>query len=520
MAASLRVQEARKASSSPFLKLKHAPARERKEAEYVLARRNAINAARTDFLAFCMFVKPDWNPNWHHKIICRVLQRWAKGEIKYLIITAPPRHGKSEIMSRLLPAWMFGCLPHTRVMTASYAATLASDFNRDVQRIMMSPEYKEVFPRIHLNERNRRTVADGSWLRNNETFEVVGTDMYYKCAGIEGGFTGKGGNKLLLDDFLKDWADAHSRLTLESQWDWFRSVFLTRASNDAGVAATVTRWSHDDLIGRFLALKKQLGTLDEVVVLDYPAIQDREPTWWDPREIGEALWPTMFSLRFLMERRDMSGERIFEALYQQRPTVSDGEIIKREWWRFYTAAELPKKFDFKCISIDLTFDDEGRNNDFVVMQVWGKKGTRLYLINQVRERMSFVRSKAILRILCRDHKPNAVYVEKAANGAALISDLRGVIPGLVAVKPGSNSKAIRMEAAAPEIEAGNVYLPKEAPWLGPYIEEFAEFPAGRNDDQVDTTSQAINKLKRRFSSARAIPVSVRKRSTWDDAIVS
>lgn len=462
----------------------------------------AVRKARANFLAFCNYVQPlePWVPNWHHEIKCAVLQRFVQQEIPYLVITEPPRHGKSTVLSQKSPGYIFGRNPNARVIATSYGAKLAQTFNRDVQRVMLSADYKRVFPSVRLNERNGLPEAT-SYQRNSEMFEIVGSRGYYKCSGIGGTATGLGYTHGVIDDFLKDYKDAMSQTIRDSQWDWFRAVFLTRKAPGACVAATVTRWSHDDIIGRLKKHMEKIGNLRKLTVLDYPAIQDKDPSWYDPRERGQALWEQMFPVENLRETEQMLGTRIFEALYQQNPTALEGDIIKRAWLtdNMYQPAELPERFDLKIISLDATFDNKGDRSDFVVMQCWGKVGQTKYLIDQVRDRMNFTATLEALQVFHKKHNTlvspmDGVWIEEAANGAAIIATLKRVMTGVVGVPVHGKSKAVRLEAVAPQMQAGQVRIPANATWVGTYIEEFIEFPNGKNDDQVDSTTLALGKM--------------------------
>jgi predicted phage terminase large subunit-like protein len=435
-------------------------------------------------------------PNWHHEVTCRVMQKFAQQLIRYLIVTAPPRTGKSEILSRKAPGYIFGTQQHARIISTSYAATLAQQMNRELQRVMTSEPYKRVFPHIKLNEKNIRTMAQGSWLRNSEMFEIVGTRSYYKCAGIGGAATGMGFTHGLVDDFLKDYKDASSAVIREAQWDWFRAVFLTRRSNTACIAATVTRWNHDDIIGRLKKHMEKIGLLDQLMVLDFPAIQDRDPTWYDPRERGQALWEVAFPIEHMRETELLLGTRIFQALYQQNPTALEGDIVKRGWFtdNLYQEASRPSQFDRTIISVDATFDNKGNQSDFVVMQTWGQLGEDKYLLDQIRDRMNFTQTLRVLSIFHDKHKPDGIWVEEAANGAAIINTMKVHLKGILPVPVhGKGSKAVRLEAAAPQIEAGQVHLPANAPWLGTFIEEFIECPNGKHFDQIDAATLFLNK---------------------------
>lgn len=451
--------------------------------------------ARNGLLNFTKYTFPEFRISWHHRVMCRVFNKFAAGQIPRLIVTAPPRHGKSEIISRRLPAYMLGRNPDARIIAASYNADLASAMNRDVQRIITAPEYRELFPGTRLNEKNIRTVADGTWLRNAQMFEIVGRRGMYKCAGVGGGLTGAGGSTLLLDDYLRDWRDAMSKTVRDAQWNWYRSVFRTRAHKNANIAATVTRWHEDDIVGRLLALQESDPKADQWMIINLPAINEDGPSEHDERAVGDALWPSEFPLEELERVKVGLGTRIFISLYQQRPSPPEGTVIKREWWKFYT--ERPATYDRIGVSCDATFKDKEKS-DFFVLQLWGLVGARKYLLDQVRARMAYPEQKKAIKSFVakwfaafegdaeNEHLLTsfAKWIEDAANGAALVADLTDDIPGMIAV-PAKGSKEARAESIAPQAEAGNLWLPDPsiAPWVHDFLEEWAAFPNGANDDQ-------------------------------------
>ncbi|MDQ3095792.1 MAG: phage terminase large subunit, partial [Actinomycetota bacterium] len=221
-------------------------------------------------------------------------------------------------------------------------------------------------------------------------------------------------------------------------------------------------------------------------VLHLPALNDD----------GTALWPERFSTAELTETKAEIGSRNWEALYQGRPSPSEGGLLKREWWKFYR--EAPTVFDRLLTSWDMTFK-ETKEGSYVVGQVWGQREANYYLLDQMRARMDFPEAVFAVRALAakwpavREH-----VVEDKANGPAVIATLRNKIAGMIPVNP-EGGKEARANAVSPMIEAGNVYLPDPltAPWIHDFIEECAAFPMGANDDQVDAMSQALVRLRPR-----------------------
>lgn len=449
--------------------------------------------AREGLLNFTKYVKPDYQVNWHHKLLCQKLNQFAKGEVKRLMIFLPPRHGKSELVSRKLPAFILGIKPTASIIATSYGASLASSMNRDVQRIIDSPQYRAVFPDTILNGENVRTVQT-KWLRNSDLFEVVNWGGVYRCAGVGGSITGVGGEFLIIDDPIKNQEEADSPVYRDKVWDWYTSTLYTRLERDGAILLTQTRWHDDDLAGRLLQLQKSDPAADQWEVLSFPAMKENDKDPLDPREVGEALWPGKYSATRLAGLKASVGSRVWTSLYQQNPTAVEGTIIKHSYlvrrWK-----ALPAKFHTLIQSWDLAFKDS-KGSDFVVGQVWGKLGAEFYLVDQFRARIPFTATIQAIKDLTAKH-PKALLklVEDKANGPAVISSLQKEIPGLVAIEP-EGSKESRLNAVSPLFEAGNIILPDAsmAPWVKDYVDELCGFPRAAKDDQVDATTQALLRL--------------------------
>lgn len=474
-----------------------------------------IERARNNILHFTAHTKPDYQFNWHHRVFGRYIHRWLKGELPFLIIETPPRHGKSELFSVRLPAFIFGRDPNAEIIGASYGSELAKKNNRSIQRVMDSEAYREIFPKSYLGERNIRTVV-GSALRNSDKFEIVGHRGSYRAAGVGGGITGMGCNFLIIDDPFKDRQQADSKTIRDNVWDWWSSTAFTRLEKDARVLLINTRWHEDDLAGRLLVQSKA-GDEDSLpwVRVRFPAVfetgdKDNPVSPDDHRKPGETLWPAKYDEARMRQIKATVTTRDWNALYQQRPSVEEGGIVSKSWLKFYGGRDqpaLPHRFTRMIQSWDLNFK-EGLKVDFVVGQIWGEFGANFYLLDQFRERVGFVDTMAAIRDMTKKW-PQATgkYIEEKANGAAVIDALKRGDPkngypalsGLVPVVP-KESKEARLWAQQPLFKAGNVWYPDPsiAPWVKDTVDELVKFPNTRNDDTVDTTSQALNEL----SSAR------------------
>jgi len=400
------------------------------------------------------------------------------GKRPILILGAPPQHGKSDIVSRYLPAYIFGKYSDLRIAGLSYGKDLASDMNRDVQRIMMSDEYKILFPDSPLNAKRVVTVEVEA-KRNSETFEIVGKKGAYISQGVGGPLTGKKVDLGIIDDPIKNAQEALSTTTKNGIWNWYVSTFKTRLSKSSGEIIMATRWATDDLSGKVIEKNPKAR------VLQFPAIDEN----------GNALVPELHPIEKLLETKAILGDYFWSAMYQQSPKTQGGAIFKDEWVQYYLPKDLPKKFDKVIHSWDMTFKDTD-GTDFVVGQVWGKKGANAYLLHQHRERMAFTATKKAVQRMANDFpEGRRKLVEDKANGPAVIDALKNTVSGLIPVEP-DGSKIARAHSVTPEWEAGNIWLPHKdtAPWIEDAVSEITTFPVAPHDDVVDSMTQALRDL--------------------------
>jgi len=453
----------------------------------------AAERARTSLLDFTAYTNKNYEANWHHRVLCAYLDAFAMGRIRRLMVFMPPRHGKSELVSRRLPPYLLGRNPNEQVVLASYAHSLANSMNADAQSVMDSEEYKSVFPNSRLVQKGM-SFEGRTPKRRDDYCELTQPDQfgYLKTVGVGGGLTGFGFTKGVIDDPFKNREQADSETTREMVWKWYTSTFSTRQNNDyAGICLLQTRWHEDDLAGRLLQqAQDNPEDADQWVVLKMPALAEDTPANRnDKRKPGDALWPAKYPVSFLRTQKSKDA-RDWAALYQQSPYTEGGAILKKHYWQYYDA--VPRFLDELIISVDCAFKDL-ETSDFVVMQVWGRKGADKYLVDQYKDKMDFVETCNALWGLVKKHPTaRAKLIEDKANGTALISSMKRRISGLIEIEP-QGSKIARAQAVAPQCQSGNVYLPRPAavPWVNDFVDECAKFPNAKNDDQVDACSQAL-----------------------------
>lgn len=400
----------------------------------------------------------------------------AYGDIGRLVVSMPPRHGKSELCSLWYPVWYLTMFPHRRIILTSYEADFAAEWGRKV-RNSINENSAELGVQI---------AADSNAANRWHTSEGGGM----KTAGAGGPITGRGGDLVIIDDPIKNFEEAFSETMREKVWNWYTSTVRTRLEPGGCIVIVMTRWHEDDLIGRLKAQSKASSlTLHELVL---PAIAEDDDDALG-RKKGEALWPERYDEKTLGKTEVEVQSIVWAGLYQQRPAPVEGSIIKREWLRFWS--QMPKRFDEVIQSWDLNFDGDS-GGSYVVGQVWGRLGADVYLLHQYRAQVDFPATiVAFETVTLVWPSARRKLVEKKANGAALISSLKSKIPGIVAVIP-NGSKEVRVLAVSAVFESGNVYLPdpKVYPWAAAFVSELLTFPRAKNDDQVDACTQALDRL--------------------------
>ncbi len=442
---------------------------------------------------------PEFEVNWHHVLVCEALDRFVSGACKRLIVLMPPRHSKSELVSRRLPAFIFGRNPNAQIMATSYGADLAARMNRDVQRIIDAPQYRELFPDTRLYGENVRTVAKGSYLRNSDIFEIVGHKGSYRGAGVGGGIVGMGFHYGIIDDPIKNRAEADSLTFRNNVWEWYTSTFYTRQEKNAAILITMTPWHEDDLVGRLLAQAKSDPNADQWDVIRLPALAEDPYMVGDPRTDGQALWPGKYDETALDTMRATVGSYEWNAQYQCRPKAREGNLLQRSWFTIVDAAPALGRWvrywdkagteagGKKTAGVLMCATPDGLY--YVVDVVTGQwsAGERERVIKQTAE-LDAARfdSRTTVKIWA-EQEPGSGGKESAE---ATIRMLAGYP---VYKEPATGDKVTRGEPFAAQAEVGNVRLVR-GDWNAAYVEELCAVPNGTFWDQFDATSGAFNKL--------------------------
>lgn len=420
-----------------------------------------------------------WKKSQFGKFLCDEVQRFVETDTGHpydiMILNVPPQHGKSMTVTATLPSWYLGKRQDGRVIEISYNTDYARQFGRQNRE-----KIKEFGDKVFGANVASRPSGELEFELTNHRGGMI-------SRGVEAGITGRGCTLMIIDDPIKNRQEADSVTRRNWLWNEWLDSYRSRLAAAAKVILIMTRWHADDLAGRFVENEK------DVTVLNLPLeAEENDPMG---RKAGEPLHPEIgkdkrWLKAFKRTTLHAKGLRTWEALYQGHPTVEEGNLVKREWWQFYD--HLPAQ-RLEVMSVDATFKDSDRS-DFVAIQVWAKSGANYYLIDRVKERMDFVSTINRIRFMRSAH-PSIVgiLVEDKANGAAIISVLKNSIPNIIAVNP-AGGKVARVNAVSPAIESGSVYLPNGREWTQEFIEEFAAFPTGAHDDEVDCCSQALNRL--------------------------
>lgn len=434
--------------------------------EYELQRQLLRLKARKSLKHFIAYTYPEYEFNWHHEHLIKKVESFAKGDIQKLMVFMPPQHGKSEIcIVRNIP-YLFGLNPSLHAAGCSYGYDLAFKFNRSIKNVMSGEAYQEVF--------------DTTLTVNNAKTFLTNAGGSYRAVGVDGPLTGNRVDIGIIDDPIKGMAQTTPK-QLERINVWYDGVFFARLHNYSQQLLIMTRWHEYDLAGYLLSHS------DDWEVISYPAIRDNYDTESDPRELGEALWPARHNAQKFLEIKERSPSS-YEAIYMQRPSAPDGNLIKPEWFREheFTASN----FNRVEIYVDGAFTRD-KSNDPTGVLVYGIDDYRLFILHADELYMETPELIQALEILIHNYGVRSVRAEPKGSGQAIVPLLRKTLRGVavIADKPPTIGKEERAHAAAPFIQGGQVFLSKNKNFEV-FKNRCARFP---NDlaDLVDCLTAAV-----------------------------
>ena len=447
--------------------------------ELRLLQLEAQEKAQTDFLSFAKYVWPEAIFGAHHTKMADAFNRLADGTLKRLIVNMPPRHTKSEFSSYLLPAFIMGRKPKTKIIQATHTGELAVRFGRKVRNLMDTEEYKQVFNNVALRADSK---AAGRWDTDH--------GGEYFAVGVGGAMTGRGADLLIIDDPHSE-QDALSELAMENAWDWYTSGPRQRLQPGGAIVIVMTRWNTKDLTARLVKAQSS-HKADRWEIIEFPAVLPS----------GNPLWPTFWKLEELLAVKASLSPQKWQAQWQQQPTNDEGAILKRDWWKVWPSEDAPP-VEYIIQSYDTAYSRK-ETADFSVITTWGvfypdaDSGPNVILLDVTRGRWDFPELKRIAKENYDRWSPDNVLIEAKATGITLQQELRRMGIPVTMYSPGGRrsgqDKVSRAHSVAPILESGMVWAP-DTEWAEELVEECAAFPNGDNDDMVDSTTQALMRFR-------------------------
>jgi len=437
--------------------------------------------ARRHLLSFCSYTFPGYVLAPHLRLVAEKLEAVERGEIKRLMIFMPPRYGKSELAAIRFPAWYLGRNKDNRIIFTSYASSLACSFSRKIRNLIAD---EEIYP-FEIKLAKDSTAVD-AWNLEKDRGGLI-------AAGVNGGITGHGANLFIIDDPVASRLEASSAVYRQRIWDWYLDVARTRLEPDAAIILIMTRWHEDDLAGRLIKAQESEGDIWEILRLPARA-EENDPLG---RNIGEPLWPEKYDETKLL-KIEKSSARVWASLYQQKPRIEEGNLIKGEWFKF-----IPEEpAGIKWVRFwDLAYTEK-QISDFTVgckAGLWqvAEDDIRFVISDISRRQQNWPEAKRRLKNVAQiDGQNVSIFLEEVAAQKALIQELQ-VDPELTSFSiRGARPETDKVARAQPWIdraESGFVYLVR-GEWNKSFIDEAESFPNGTHDDQIDAVSGAYSAL--------------------------
>lgn len=422
----------------------------------------------------------------HIAYIDSILMQTAAGNITRLIVNLPPRHGKSELISKYFPFWYLCHFPNKRVILSSYEATFAQFWGKKVRELIQ--EYGMQYFGIKLSKSSQSAGF----------FEIEAHDGSMTCVGAGGPITGKGADLFIIDDPIKNDEEANSPNLREKLKDWFKSTVYTRLEPNSSLILMMTRWHEDDLCG-FLQSAKIANDWTKLVI---PAIAESGDCLG--RKQGEALWSKRFPLSKLHLIRKTIGSYWFDSLYQQRPIDIGGGIFKRANFRYFYESDgnfciksgteiklIPKKECMIFSAVDLAISTSENADYTVVATIASTTSNDVFVIDIIRKRINPSEHSELLRSVYERFKPYLIGVENVQYQCALIQEVARIGLPVKELKPDTD-KFTRALPLAAKIEIGKIFFKSDAIWLSELEDELLKFPKCKHDDQTDALAYAVS----------------------------
>jgi len=446
----------------------------------------------------------------HIDFLADVIAQCAERSL-FLVITVPPQHGKSELVSHYTPVWFLKKFPWKKVGLASYEMGFASEWGGKAKDTI-NDNAEEL--NIQLTQ---DTKAKGRW-------RLRGYGGGMTVAGIGGPFTGRGFDLIVIDDPIKNDAEALSDVYRRRNWNWYRSVVRPRLQPGGSIILIMTRWHEQDLAGALLgnppedegelALEEDVEP-DAWECINLPAFAEENDVLG--RKPGEALWPTRYDETALKKLRVAAGPFWWTAQYRGKPQPEGGGIIKTAWFKSYEDEDLPATFS-RVVQIWDTAHKEKQRHDRSACLTIGQANNprRYYLLDLYVARLTFPDLNRAAEAQYDKWEPDRVVIEDKSSGISLIQQLRRDTKVPIRAVKAIDDKVTRAHTVTGVMEAGQVLIPRHASWLADFLKEIGDFPTGAHDDIVDVLVHGLRFLKPRLKGRRQGVEIEAKKSRWRD----
>jgi len=427
----------------------------------------------------------------------------------FLVITIPPQHGKSELVSHWTPVWFLKKFPWKKVGLASYEMGFASEWGGKAKDTI-----NDNADDLGL-ELRQDTKAKGRW-----NLRGYGGGMF--VAGIGGPFTGRGFDLIIIDDPIKNDAEALSDVYRRRNWNWYRTVARTRLAPGGSIIVIMTRWHEQDLAGALLGNppeEDQEPVIEEDVapdpweVINLPALAEEN----DPlgRKPGEALWPERYDEAALKRSRMAAGPFWWTAQYRGKPQPEGGGIIKTGWFKSYSEEDLPASFSSTIQIWDTAYKEQQRHDRSACLTLgMTRRPTRYFVLDLFVRRMIFPDLVRACQANYDKWEPDRVLIEDKASGISLIQQVRRDTTVPMRAVKAVDDKITRAHTVTGIMEAGQVLIPVRASWLADFLKEIGDFPTGAHDDIVDVLVHGLRYFKPRLKGLEAGVQTEPKTSRW------
>lgn len=452
---------------------------------------------RRDFYEFrkyrAQMLNQPFYDGWWQQMVSIELQKfyedYEKGLRPKLMINTPPQHGKSRIVTDFL-CWISGRNPRLKTIFSSYSDSLGVRTNSELQKTMLHPEWEDLFP---LTTMGSEKVHGSRPKRNSSLIEFNAFGGSFRNTTVGGKITGESLDLGVIDDIIKGREEAYSETTRQKKWDWFKTDFFSRFSDQAGFIAIGTLWHVEDPL---MKLKEHFS---DMKVISFPAIATQDEEY---RKKGEALFPEFKSLEFLLERKRLYTEDEWQALYQQDPMIQGGNKFKITMYDVVNAPTA-EECDYTFVVVDSSYKAE-IHNDYTVFTLFGIKDGRLYILDVWRDRIEAADvEKPLEEFLLKNYTFNMrrLWVEPKGHGIYLSQQFRKhkqlahLVPSEKEIKDFFKDRRMgkveRANNAIPHLTNKKLYFSERLNNIDDLTSELLKFPNDKHDDFVDTVVDGI-----------------------------